>query len=117
MGKLFEKLILRTIQKHTEERNLLNASKFGFRADDSMTLRCMRRANHDTFNFNNNMSTAAVFLDVEEAFNDEGVGCRGDPHFCKSLRSNSELTYEMDGSKRRQTPLNTEAEESRRWGQ
>jgi hypothetical protein len=28
--KLFEKLILRTAQKHTEERNLLSASRFGF---------------------------------------------------------------------------------------
>jgi hypothetical protein len=29
-GKLFEKLILRIIQKHTEERNSLNASQFSF---------------------------------------------------------------------------------------
>jgi hypothetical protein len=37
-GKLFEKLILRTIQKHTEERNLLNSSHFGFPADHIMTI-------------------------------------------------------------------------------
>jgi hypothetical protein len=30
MGKLFEKLILWTVLKHTEDRNLLNASQFGF---------------------------------------------------------------------------------------
>jgi hypothetical protein len=42
--KLFEKMILRTIQKPIEERNLLNASQFGFRADHSMTLQCMRLA-------------------------------------------------------------------------
>jgi hypothetical protein len=42
MGKLFEKLILRTLQKHSDERNLLNASRFGFRADQSATLQCMR---------------------------------------------------------------------------
>jgi hypothetical protein len=29
-GKLFEKLSLRTIQKHIEERNFLNASEFDF---------------------------------------------------------------------------------------
>jgi hypothetical protein len=29
-GNLFETLILRTIRKHTEERNLLNTSLFGF---------------------------------------------------------------------------------------
>jgi hypothetical protein len=28
MSKLFEELILRTLQKHTEERNFLNASWF-----------------------------------------------------------------------------------------
>jgi hypothetical protein len=33
----FEKLILRTIQKHIEERNLLNASQFGFRAEHPHT--------------------------------------------------------------------------------
>jgi hypothetical protein len=29
-GKVFEEMILRTLQKYTEERNLLNASHFGF---------------------------------------------------------------------------------------
>jgi hypothetical protein len=37
-GELFEKLILRTIQKHIEEINLLNASQFGFRAHHSIAL-------------------------------------------------------------------------------
>jgi hypothetical protein len=35
MGKVFEKLILRTLQKHTEEKL---TKCFGFRADDSMML-------------------------------------------------------------------------------
>jgi hypothetical protein len=65
-GKLFEKVILRTIQKHIEERNLLNAGQFGFRANHSTTLQCMRLADHITINFNN-MSTAAVFLHIEIA--------------------------------------------------
>jgi hypothetical protein len=34
-GKLFEKLILRTTQKHSEERNLLNVTQFRFPADHS----------------------------------------------------------------------------------
>jgi hypothetical protein len=67
-AKLFQKLILRTIQKHVEERNLLNASQFGFRADHRTTLQCMRLADHITLNFNSNMSTAAVSLDIEKAF-------------------------------------------------
>jgi hypothetical protein len=43
-GKLSEKLISRTIQKHIEERNLLDGSQFGFEADHSMTLQCLRLA-------------------------------------------------------------------------
>jgi hypothetical protein len=68
MGKLFEKLILRTLQKHIGERNLLNASQFAFRADHSTTLQCMRLVDHITRNFNNNMSLSAVFLDIKKAF-------------------------------------------------
>jgi hypothetical protein len=66
-----EKLILSTIQKQTEERNLLNASQFGFRADHSTSLHCTRMSlvDHVTINFNNNMLTAAVFLDIKKAFN------------------------------------------------
>jgi hypothetical protein len=66
-AKFYEKLILRTMQKHTDERNILNASESGFRADRSTTLRCMRLADHVILNFNNNMSTAAVFLASEKA--------------------------------------------------
>jgi hypothetical protein len=47
---------------------LLSASQFGFRARHSTTLQCMRLTDHVTLNFNNNMSTAAVFLDIEKAF-------------------------------------------------
>jgi hypothetical protein len=34
-----------------------------------MTLQCMRLADHITLNFNNNMLTTIVFLDIEKAFN------------------------------------------------
>jgi hypothetical protein len=33
-----------------------------------MTLQYMRLADHVTLNFNNNMSTAPVFFDIEKAF-------------------------------------------------
>jgi hypothetical protein len=68
MGKLFEKVILKILQKHTDERGLLNASQFGFRACHSTTLQCMRRRDHVTRNFNNKMSTAAVSLNIGKAF-------------------------------------------------
>jgi hypothetical protein len=67
-GKMFEKVILKFVQKHIEERGLLNANQFGFRARHSTTLQFMRLTDHVTLNFNNKMSTAAVFLDIEKAF-------------------------------------------------
>jgi hypothetical protein len=45
---------LQLLQKDIEERRLLNASQFGFRARHSTTLQCMWLAD-------NKMSTAAVF--------------------------------------------------------
>jgi hypothetical protein len=68
MSKVFEKVILQIVQRHIGERNLLNASQFGFRAHHSTTLQCIRLVDHVTLNFNNNMSTATVFLDIEKAF-------------------------------------------------
>jgi hypothetical protein len=47
---------------------LLNASQFGFLARHITTLQCRRLADHVTLHFNNNMSIAAVFLDIEKAF-------------------------------------------------
>jgi hypothetical protein len=66
--KLFEEVVLKIIQRHIEERGLHNACQFGFLARHSTTLQCMRLTDHVTLNFNNNMSTAAVFLDIEKAF-------------------------------------------------
>jgi hypothetical protein len=67
-GKLFEKVVLKIVQRHIDERDLLNASQFGFRARHSTALQYIRLTDHVTLNFNNNMSTAAVFLDIEKAF-------------------------------------------------
>jgi hypothetical protein len=68
MGKLFEKAILKIVRKHIEERGLISASQYGSRARHSTTLQCMRLTDHVTLNFNSNMSTAAVFLDIGKAF-------------------------------------------------
>jgi hypothetical protein len=54
-GKLFEKVIPKIFQKHIEERGLLNARQFGFRARHSTTLQCMRLTDHVTLNFNSRM--------------------------------------------------------------
>jgi hypothetical protein len=62
-GKLFKKVTLKIVQRHTEERGLFNTSHFDFCAHYSMTLQCMGLMDHVTLNFNN-MSIAAVFLDT-----------------------------------------------------
>jgi hypothetical protein len=66
-GKVLE-IIQKIVQKHTEERGLLNESQFGFYVRHSTTLQFMRITDHVTLHFNNNMSTCAVFLDNKEAF-------------------------------------------------
>jgi hypothetical protein len=68
-GKLFEEVIQKIVQRHLDTNSLLNASQFGFRARYSTTLQYMRLTDHITLNLNNDMSTAAVFLDIEKASN------------------------------------------------
>jgi hypothetical protein len=51
-GKLFEKFILKIVQRRSEERGLLNASQFGFRAHDSIIHQYMRVTGLVTSNFN-----------------------------------------------------------------
>jgi hypothetical protein len=67
-GKLFEKVILKIVQNHIEERGLLNASQFGFHVHHSTTVQCMRLTDYVTLNLNNNISTAAAFLNIEKVF-------------------------------------------------
>jgi hypothetical protein len=43
-GKLFDKVILKIVEKHIEERNLFNESQFGYRACHSTALQCMNEA-------------------------------------------------------------------------
>jgi hypothetical protein len=64
-GNPFEKSIMKVAQRRIEERGLLNASQFRFRARHSTTLQYMRLTDQVTLYFNKNMSTAAVFLDTE----------------------------------------------------
>jgi hypothetical protein len=68
-GNLFEEVILKIVERHTEERGLLNASQFDFRPRHSTTLQCLRLTDHVTLNFNNKMTTAALLSDIEKAFN------------------------------------------------
>jgi hypothetical protein len=67
-GNIFEKVILKIVQRHIGKRGLLNASHFGFRARQRTTLQCMRLTNNVTLNFTSYTSTAAIFLDIEKDF-------------------------------------------------
>jgi hypothetical protein len=64
--EIFERVILKIVKRHIEERGLINASQLDFRVRQSTTLQYMRLTKHVTLNFNNNMSTAAVFFDIEK---------------------------------------------------
>jgi hypothetical protein len=66
-SKIFKEVILKVVQRHIEERGLLNASQFGFHAHHSTTLQCIRLIEHVILNFNNNIYMAAVFLNIEKA--------------------------------------------------
>jgi hypothetical protein len=67
-GKLFEKVILKIVQRHMKkEAFLMQASLVSVPVT---TLQCMRITDHVTLNFDNNMSTAAVFFDIERAFDE-----------------------------------------------
>jgi hypothetical protein len=64
--KLFEKLFAKTTQKHIDERNLLDVSQFGFPAYHSASVLMLE--DHITLSFNNEVSIAAVFLDIKKTF-------------------------------------------------
>jgi hypothetical protein len=68
MGKLFENVFLKMLKRHMENKGVLKASQFGFRALHRKTLQCVKLTDHVTLNFNNKMATTAVFSDVEKAF-------------------------------------------------
>jgi hypothetical protein len=57
---VLEKVILKIVQRHTEDRGLLNASQFGFRARHSTTLQCMMLTHQATLN-SNNFSGCGIF--------------------------------------------------------
>jgi hypothetical protein len=56
---------LQIMQRHVEKQDVLYTHQLGCRAGDSMTLQCMRLAEHVTLYFGNNITD---FLDIEKAF-------------------------------------------------
>ena len=68
LSKLVEVFIARQINAHIEEHNLLMPEQFGFRKNLSAPHQVYRLVEHITTGKVNNQSTAAVFLDIEKAF-------------------------------------------------
>lgn len=64
-GKLLKRCILKIIQRHIVTTNTLHAIQCICHARHITTVQCMLLTDHVTFSFNTNMSTAAVFLDIE----------------------------------------------------
>jgi hypothetical protein len=73
-GNLFEKAILKIVQRHIKERGLLNASQFDFCVHHCMILKCMRLTNHVTLNFRHlglvyKLSESKFFISVIKLIN------------------------------------------------
>lgn len=68
IGKIFERLILSQIIKFLNSKKVLINQQFGFRSGHSTTKQLIRLLEQISFDFNNDLSTGMVCLDVEKAF-------------------------------------------------
>lgn len=68
IGKLLEKLILNRLEYFEEEKDIFVPFQFGFRQRHSTFHQTLRITEKISFNFNKNMSTGMVLLDLEKAF-------------------------------------------------
>jgi hypothetical protein len=59
--RLFEEIIIKIIQRQFEEGDLIEENYFGFRIRHSTALQCTGLKKYLTLNFNNYISTAAVY--------------------------------------------------------
>lgn len=66
LSKIYERLILQYLQKHLH--NKIRPEQFAFRPEHSTTLQLTKLTHQLSQNLNNDIQTAAVFLDVEKAF-------------------------------------------------
>ena len=68
IGKLFEKIMPTRIVYELGQHGLLRDEQFGFRPRHSTSLQLARFVERITRNFGERILTAAVFLDVDKAF-------------------------------------------------
>ena len=66
LSKIYERLILTHLQDKL--KNKIRPEQFAFRPEHSTTLQLTKLTHQLSENFNNDLNTASVFLDVEKAF-------------------------------------------------
>lgn len=68
MSKVAERIILKRLNLHTEELNIIPDEQFAYRIGHSTELQVLRLTEYVTEGFNRRQVTGAVFLDVSKAF-------------------------------------------------
>lgn len=66
LSKIYERLILAHLQNNLRDK--IRPEQFAFRAEHSTTQQLTKLTHQLSQNFNNNINTASIFLDVEKAF-------------------------------------------------
>ncbi|GFV23914.1 RNA-directed DNA polymerase from mobile element jockey [Trichonephila clavipes] len=68
IGKIFEKIILKRLQEHTDSHNLIPNFQHGFRSETSTDHQLLCLTNRVINGLNSGDTTGGAFLDVEKAF-------------------------------------------------
>lgn len=68
LSKILERVILQQVQDHLEDNNILINEQFGFRNSHSTVQQVARVVDHILINFNHNLHTGLVALDLAHAF-------------------------------------------------
>ncbi|GFV64064.1 RNA-directed DNA polymerase from mobile element jockey [Trichonephila clavipes] len=68
LGKIFEKILLKHINSHCEENNIIPDFQHGFRRQTSTQHQLLRVTNYLVNGFNNKTYTVGMFLDVKKSF-------------------------------------------------
>ncbi|GFW19570.1 probable RNA-directed DNA polymerase from transposon BS [Trichonephila clavipes] len=68
LGKIFEKILLKKINSHCEENQIIPDFQHGFRQQTSTQHQLLRVTNHIINGYNSKTITVGLFLDVKKAF-------------------------------------------------
>ncbi|GFX26687.1 RNA-directed DNA polymerase from mobile element jockey [Trichonephila clavipes] len=68
IGKIYEKILLKRIEKYTLDNSIIPDIQHGFRKETSTCHQLLRATNIIISGFNNHATTGGIFLDVEKAF-------------------------------------------------